>query len=155
MVYFLKTFSTDLKSAWNSAFFDTQIELNIFFAPISIFSKVWMQMRKKPLKKIGKLSYNSIRQPSTAKCNHVVKIIVPYTFSIFNFYVKLRWRSSRVVDYTLEGLQFDPRLPYLPLNPHTIFEASALMNVRRTHTFIPIGYAPFLTDCLFKPCYHP
>jgi hypothetical protein len=42
---------------------------------------------------------------------------------------------------------------YLPLNSHTFFEARALMNVRRTHTFLPILYAPFLTNCLFKSYY--
>jgi hypothetical protein len=33
-----KTFSTDLKSAWNSAFFDTFLTKKIFFGPISTFS---------------------------------------------------------------------------------------------------------------------
>ncbi len=54
MVNFFKTFSTDSKSAWNSALFDTHIEFfnNIFFlALISTFCKLWLQMRRKRLKK--------------------------------------------------------------------------------------------------------
>ncbi len=58
MVYFFKTFSTDSKSVWNSAFFDTQIEFfqKIFFCFfISTFCKLWLQMRRKRLKKTENL----------------------------------------------------------------------------------------------------
>ena len=50
---FSKTFLTDSKSAWNSAFFDTHIEFlkKTFFALFSTFLKLWLQMRRKRLKK--------------------------------------------------------------------------------------------------------
>jgi hypothetical protein len=54
LVHFFKPFSTDSKSAWNSAFFDTHIEFlekNFLFALISTFFKLWLQMRRKRLKK--------------------------------------------------------------------------------------------------------
>ncbi len=41
------------KSAWNSAFFDTQIEF--FFALISTFCILWLEMRRKRLKKTENL----------------------------------------------------------------------------------------------------
>ena len=54
LVHFFTTFSTDLKSAWNSAFFDTFFDyfkkIN-FFGHISTFFKLWSQTRKKRLKK--------------------------------------------------------------------------------------------------------
>ncbi len=55
---FLKTFSTDSKSAWNSAIFDTHIEFfnkTNFFALISTFCTLWLQMRRKRVKKTKKL----------------------------------------------------------------------------------------------------
>ncbi len=55
LVHFFKTFSTDSKSAWNSAFFDTHNELfnnkNFFCAFISTFCKLWLHMSRKRLKK--------------------------------------------------------------------------------------------------------
>ncbi len=57
-VHFFKPFSTDSKLAWNSAFFDTHIEFlkKIFFvALISTFFKLWLQMRRKRLKKTENL----------------------------------------------------------------------------------------------------
>ncbi len=50
---FFKTFSTDLKSAWNSAFFDTfhDLKKKKFLGHISTFFKLWLQMRRKRLKK--------------------------------------------------------------------------------------------------------
>ncbi len=57
-VHFFKTFSTDSKSAWNSAFFDTHIEFfnkNFFLAFISTFCTLWLQMRRKRLKKTENL----------------------------------------------------------------------------------------------------
>ncbi len=57
-VHFFQTFSTESKSAWNSAFFDTYIEFfnkKIFFALISTFCTLWLQMRRKRLKKTENL----------------------------------------------------------------------------------------------------
>ncbi len=54
LVHFFKPFSTDSKSVWNSAFFDTHIEFlkkkNVV-ALISTFLKLWLQMCRKRLKK--------------------------------------------------------------------------------------------------------
>ncbi len=51
-VHFLTTFSTDSKSAWNSAFdIYFLIKKKHFFWYISTFWKLWSQMRKKRLKK--------------------------------------------------------------------------------------------------------
>ncbi len=48
LVHFLKTFSTDWKSAWNSVFFDTfMIKKNFFFRSYYYFFKLWSQMLKK------------------------------------------------------------------------------------------------------------
>ncbi len=55
---FSKLFSADLKSAWNSAFFDTHIEFfnkKIVFALISFFCTLWLQMRRKRQKKTENL----------------------------------------------------------------------------------------------------
>ncbi len=55
---FLKTFSTDLKLAWNSAFFDTFFDLKKkCLGHISSFFKLWSQTRKKLLKKTKNLFY--------------------------------------------------------------------------------------------------
>ncbi len=57
-VHFFKTFSTDSKSAWNSAFFDTHFELKKkkkIFALISTFCTLWLHMRRKRLKKTENL----------------------------------------------------------------------------------------------------
>jgi hypothetical protein len=57
-VHFFKPFSTDSKSAWNSAFFYTHIEFlkkKNFLALISTFLKLWLQMRRKRLKKTENL----------------------------------------------------------------------------------------------------
>ncbi len=53
LVYFLTTFSTDSKSAWNSALFDTffYLKKKTFLGHISTFFKLWSQTRKKRLKK--------------------------------------------------------------------------------------------------------
>ncbi len=54
LVHFFTTFSTDSKSAWNSAFFDTFFdffEIFFFFYPFSTFFKLWSQTRQKRLKK--------------------------------------------------------------------------------------------------------
>ncbi len=59
-VHFFKTFSVDSKSAWNSAFFDTHIEFlttTNFFALFRTFCKLWLQMRRKRLKKNGKFFF--------------------------------------------------------------------------------------------------
>ncbi len=53
-VHFVTTFSTDSKSAWNSAFFDTFndfFQKTFFLGHIGTFFKLWSQMRKKRLKK--------------------------------------------------------------------------------------------------------
>ncbi len=53
-----KTFSTDSKSAWNSAFFDTFYDFfkkKIFLGHISTFFELWLQMRRKRLKKTENL----------------------------------------------------------------------------------------------------
>ena len=52
MVHFFKTFSTDSKSAWNSAFFDTFFDFfkKIFLGHNSTFFELWLQMRRKRLK---------------------------------------------------------------------------------------------------------
>ncbi len=66
---FLKTFSTDLKSAWNSAVFDNHIEFlkgNFFFALISMFSKLWMQI---PRRKTKNLFYERILEFNMATIN--------------------------------------------------------------------------------------
>ena len=56
-VHFFNTFSTDSKSAWNSAFFDTHTEFfdKIFFALFGTFCTLWLQMRRKRLKKMENL----------------------------------------------------------------------------------------------------
>ena len=53
LVHFFTTFSTDSKSAWNSAFFDTFFVFfkKKFLGHISTFFKLWSQTRKKRLKK--------------------------------------------------------------------------------------------------------
>ncbi len=54
LVHFFKTFSTDSKSAWNSAFFDTFFDFvkkKFFLGHISTFFQLWNQTRKKRLKK--------------------------------------------------------------------------------------------------------
>ncbi len=54
-VNFFTTFSTDSKSAWNYAFFDTFFDFfkeKIFLGHISNFFKLWSQTRKKRLKKL-------------------------------------------------------------------------------------------------------
>ncbi len=59
LVHFIKTFSTDSKSAGNSAFFDTFFDFvkkkKIFLGHISTFFELWMQMRRKRLKKTENL----------------------------------------------------------------------------------------------------
>ncbi len=57
-VNFFKTFSTDSKSAWNSAFFDTFSEFfkkYFFLGHISTFFELWLQMSRKRLKKTENL----------------------------------------------------------------------------------------------------
>ena len=56
-VHFFKTFSTDSKSVWNSAFFIPKLNflIKIFFALISTFCTLWLQMRRKRLKKTENL----------------------------------------------------------------------------------------------------
>jgi hypothetical protein len=54
LVHFFTTFSTDSKSAWNSAFltpFAIFFKKNIFLGHISTFFELWSQTRKKRLKK--------------------------------------------------------------------------------------------------------
>jgi hypothetical protein len=54
LVQIFKTFSTDSKSAWNSAFFDTFFDFfkkKFFLGHISTFFELWLQMRRKRLKK--------------------------------------------------------------------------------------------------------
>ncbi len=54
LVHFLTTFSTDSKSAWNSAFlifFFYFFPQKFFWGHISTFCKLWSQMRRKRLKK--------------------------------------------------------------------------------------------------------
>ncbi len=51
-VPFFKTFSTDSKSAWNSAFFIPKLNfLMNFFYTLTLFCTLWLQMRRKRLKK--------------------------------------------------------------------------------------------------------
>ncbi len=55
---FFQNFFTNAKSAWNSGFFNTQIEFlkeNFFFALFSTFCKLWLQMRRKRLRKTENL----------------------------------------------------------------------------------------------------
>ncbi len=62
-VHFFKPFITDSKSAWISAVFDTQIEFlrkNFFLALISTFLKLWLQMRRKRLKKRKIIFYECV-----------------------------------------------------------------------------------------------
>ena len=57
-VQFFTTFSTDSKSAWNSAFFDTFfyfVKKKIFLGHISTFFELWLQMRRKRFKKTENL----------------------------------------------------------------------------------------------------
>ncbi len=58
-VHFFKTFSTDSKSAWNSAFFDTFFDLKKknFLGHIGTFFELWLQMRRKRLKKMENLFF--------------------------------------------------------------------------------------------------
>jgi hypothetical protein len=60
LVNFFKTFSTDSKSAWNSAFFDTfsNFQKLIFLGHISTFFELRLQMRRKRLKKTENLFMN-------------------------------------------------------------------------------------------------
>ncbi len=62
LVNFFTTFSTDSKKAWNSAFFHTHIELlntNIFLLLLALFfCKLWLQIRRKQLKKTEKFFIN-------------------------------------------------------------------------------------------------
>jgi hypothetical protein len=63
LVNFFKTFSTDPKSAWNSAFFDTFSEFfkkYFFLGHISTFFELWLQVRRKRLKKTENLFYECI-----------------------------------------------------------------------------------------------
>ncbi len=63
LVHLSKPFSTDSKSAWNSAFFDTHIEFlkkNFFFALIGTFLKLWLQMCGKRLKKTENRFYECV-----------------------------------------------------------------------------------------------
>ncbi len=58
LVHFFKTFSTDSKSAWNFAFFDTFFDFvtqKIFLGHICTFFELWLQMRRKRLKKMENL----------------------------------------------------------------------------------------------------
>jgi len=61
LVHFFKTFSTDSKSAWNSAFFDTFSDFftkKFFLGHINTFFELWLQTRKKRLKKSKKRILN-------------------------------------------------------------------------------------------------
>ncbi len=58
LVHFFTVFSTDSKSAWNYAFFDTFFDFfqkKIFYGHISTFFKLWLQMRRKRRKKTENL----------------------------------------------------------------------------------------------------
>ena len=58
LVNFFKTFSTDSKSAWNSGFFHTFFDFfkkKIFLGHICTFFELWLQMRRKRLKKTENL----------------------------------------------------------------------------------------------------
>jgi hypothetical protein len=64
-VYFFKTFSTDSKSAWNSAFVDTHLEFfdtKMVFALFSTFCTLWLQMRRKRLEKTENLFYECVSE---------------------------------------------------------------------------------------------
>ncbi len=56
-VHFFKTFSTDSKLAWNSAFLTpfSILSNNFFFCHISTFFELWLQMRRKRLNKTENL----------------------------------------------------------------------------------------------------
>ncbi len=63
LVHLFKTFSTDSKSAWNSAFFDTFFDFfkkKFFFCHISTFFELWLQMRRKRLKKTENLFFMNV-----------------------------------------------------------------------------------------------
>jgi hypothetical protein len=83
-VHFLKLFSTDSKSAWNSAFFDTQIEFSRKFYLLFLhFFKTLIANAQETTQKNGKsffmnVSWNLTMQPSKGLHNQVVKIVVPY-----------------------------------------------------------------------------
>jgi hypothetical protein len=58
--HFFKTFSTDSKSAWNSAFFYTFLikkNIYIFLGHITTFFKLWLKMRRERLKKTENLFF--------------------------------------------------------------------------------------------------
>ncbi len=63
LVHFFKTFLTDSKSAWNSAFFDTFFDFfqkKIFLGHISTFFELWLHMRRKRLKKTENLFFLNV-----------------------------------------------------------------------------------------------
>ncbi len=62
LVHFFKTFSMISKSAWNSAFFDTFFDFfqKKFLGHISTFFELWLQMRRKRLKKTEIFFYECI-----------------------------------------------------------------------------------------------
>ncbi len=93
--HFLKTFSTDLKSAWNSVYIDTHINFlrkKMYFALISIFSKLWWKCAWASSKKRKTFSYkhvlefnyatiNGLAQPSCLnRCTLMVGFLTFLTF---------------------------------------------------------------------------
>jgi hypothetical protein len=88
LVHFFKTFSTESISASKSPYFDTFFDFFktfFFLGHISTFFELWLQMRRKWLKKTENLflwMYLRIElcnhQTSKGLHNQVVKIVVPY-----------------------------------------------------------------------------
>ncbi len=88
-VHFFTTFSTDSKSAWNSAFFDTFFDFlkkKVFKGHNSTFFKLWRQTRKKRLKKSKNLfckcvldfNFAPIKGSVFFLFKKKVKFVVPY-----------------------------------------------------------------------------
>jgi hypothetical protein len=93
--------------------------IKFFFVLISTFCKLWLQMRRKRLKKNGKsffmnVSWNFIRQPSKGFHKQVVKIVVPYCpcslklwhrvsfhpFPYSLYYPFSYWRTKHVLEFS-------------------------------------------------------
>ncbi len=112
LVNFFKTFSTDSKSAWNSAFFDTFFDFfkqKFFKGHICTFFKLWLQMRRKRLKKTENLflwmhlrillcNYQRVSITKllkslypNAQCTHLWRDL--FKFWIFTLMLSIRVRS--------------------------------------------------------------
>ncbi len=139
--HFVKTFSMDLKSSWNSVFFVTFFVKN-FLVHIRSFLKLWSQTRKKQRQKSKNIS---------SKCGPNLNF-APVKGSAFFFFVKfvVPYSTVHIFDYLLRSIKTSYFTTLLPVCLF-VLESSWHGIVIQAGQVSP---GPTLTYSLIKRLYH-